>query len=179
MLNVPYDCGFFFTRSADILPLTFQNPNATYLSSGPSGSSIPSPLNIGLENSRRFRALPVYATLLAYGRNGFAEMFARQVRLARDISQMIEASDYYELLPGHNAHAKNDLEKTHIIVIFRAKDETLNDKLVMKINATRKMYVSGTKWAGSPACRIAVSTWKVDVERDSKLIQKVLEEVST
>jgi hypothetical protein len=48
---------------------------------------------------------------------------------------------------------------------------------VKSINATRKMYVSGTKWDGKPACRIAVSTWKVDVERDLELVTGVLEEV--
>lgn len=91
---------------------------------------------------------------------------------------MIEASDDYELLPGWNASAERSYEKTHIIVIFRAKDGNLNDELVKKINATRKMYVSGTTWAGSPACRIAISTWKVDVERDLRLVEDVLATVS-
>jgi hypothetical protein len=49
--------------------------------------------------------------------------------------------------------------------------------LVKNINATRKMYVSGTKWDGKPACRIAVSTWKVEVDRDLKLVTAILKEV--
>ncbi|KAF8853079.1 PLP-dependent transferase [Acephala macrosclerotiorum] len=175
MLNVPYDCGFFFTRSADTLSATFQNPNAVYLSADP--SSIPSPLNIGLENSRRFRALPVYAVLLAYGRDHFAEVFAHQVRLARRIATFLHVNENFELLPKSSLSPEDVIAGTHIIVIFRAKDETINAELVRRINATRKMYVSGTKWDGKPACRIAVSTWRVDVERDSKLVQEVLESV--
>jgi glutamate/tyrosine decarboxylase-like PLP-dependent enzyme len=166
--------------------MTFQNPNAAYLAGG--ASSIPSPLNIGLENSRRFRALPVYAALLAYGRHGFAEIFARQVRLARGISEYLEASEHYELLPGQGSIShdkqnpalarseKRNSDKTHIIVIFRAQDEKVNEELVKRINSTRKMYVSGTKWDGKPACRIAISTWRVEVDRDMKLVQEVLEE---
>jgi hypothetical protein len=42
-------------------------------------------------------------------------------------------------------------------VIF-AKEEELNQVLVKKINGTRKMYVSGTKWEGRSAVRVAVST---------------------
>jgi glutamate/tyrosine decarboxylase-like PLP-dependent enzyme len=177
MLNVPYDCGFFLTRSVNALASIFQNPNAAYLSSGP--SSIQSPLNIGLENSRRFRALPVYAVLLAYGREGLGEMFARQVRLARGISAFLKSRKEYELLPINTQHDAKEghFEDTQIIVIFRAIDEARNAKLVKSINATRKMYVSGTKWDGKPACRIAVSTWKVEVERDLKLVTDVLKEV--
>jgi glutamate/tyrosine decarboxylase-like PLP-dependent enzyme len=178
LLNVPYDCGFFLTRSADTLSSVFQNPNAAYLSSGPD-ASIPSPLNIGLENSRRFRALPVYAVLLAYGRDGLAEMFARQVRLARAVSVFLKSSNDYELLPSKvdDGTKEDHFEDTHIIVIFRAVDEKKNADLVKNINATGKMYVSGTKWEGKPACRIAVSTWKVEVERDLKLVTGVLKEV--
>ena len=183
----PYDCGFFVTRSLATLSSVFQNPNAVYLASGP--SSIPSPLNIGLENSRRFRALPVYAVLLAYGRDGLAEMFARQVWLARGVAKYLDESDGYEVLPRQHAarpakpiaevspeHGEKYLD-THIIILFRARDEKINAELVKRINATRKMYVSGTKWDGKPACRIAVSTWKVEVERDLELVTGVLEEV--
>ncbi|ESZ98513.1 hypothetical protein SBOR_1175 [Sclerotinia borealis F-4128] len=175
MLNVPYDCGFFFTRSSTTLSSVFQNPNAAYLSLGP--SSIPSPLNVGLENSRRFRALPVYAVLLAYGREGLSEMFARQVRLARAISKFLDAHAGYELLAKGKLENQSLIENTHIIVIFRVNDDSINNDLVNRINTTRKMYVSGTKWEGKPACRIAVSTWKVDVDRDLRLIKNVLDGV--
>ncbi|KAA8569455.1 hypothetical protein MFRU_004g02320 [Monilinia fructicola] len=175
MLNVPYDCGFFFTRSATTLSSVFQNPNAAYLSSGL--SSIPSPLNIGLENSRRFRALPVYAVLLAYGREGLSEIFARQVRLARGVVKFLDAHAEYELLAKGRLANKDVIDNTHIIVLFRAKNDGKNNELVKKINSARKMYVSGTKWEGKPACRIAVSTWKVDVDRDLQLIQQVLDDV--
>lgn len=104
------------------------------------------------------------------------------MRLARAVSKFLASSEGFELLaqgpdPGHEfVKDRLPFEDTHIIVIFRAKDEMVNDELVKKINSTRKIYVSGTKWNGRPACRIAVSTWKVDVERDLKLIRGVLEQ---
>ncbi|KAI6709608.1 hypothetical protein JHW43_007878 [Diplocarpon mali] len=175
LMPQPYDCGFFFTRSSDTLPAIFHNPNAAYLSGG--SSAIASPLNIGLENSRRFRALPVYAVLLAYGREGFAEMFARQVRLARGIAEFLSGSEDFELLPSQPSSDGNYAD-VHIIVIFRARDEAVNAELVKRVNGTNKIYVSGTKWDGKPACRIAVSTWRVDVERDLDLVKKVLRAAS-
>ena len=173
----PYDCGFFLTRTT-LLSSTFQNPNAAYLPSSQS-ATIPSPMNNGLENSRRFRALPVYAVLVSYGCTGFSEIFAKQVRLARAVARFIDKSEGLELLVGgKESGGTESYQETHIIVIFRAKDEAVNDVLVQKINETRRIYVSGTKWQGKKACRIAVSTWRVDVDKDLKLVSDVLRQVS-
>lgn len=68
-------------------------------------------------------------------------------------------------------------EDTHIIVLMRARDEGVNRGLVERINRMRKIYVSGTKWEGRDAVRIAVCTWKVEVERDLELVRGVLEGV--
>ena len=40
-------------------------------------AGIPSPLNCGIENSRRFRALPLYAGLLEQGKNGYTGEYFR------------------------------------------------------------------------------------------------------
>ncbi|GKT45123.1 L-2,4-diaminobutyrate decarboxylase [Colletotrichum spaethianum] len=172
LLNVPYDCGMFFTRSLSTLTSVFTNPNAAYLSSGP--SSIPSPLNIGLENSRRFRALPAYAVLRSEGRAGLAAILGRMVLLARRLAQWIRESEAYELLP----EGSWDLEETHMVVLFRARDEEVNEELVGRINATREMYVSGTSWKGRKAVRVAVGSWRVDVESDFGVVTRVLEGVA-
>lgn len=154
----------------------FQNPNAAYLapvaSMSRSGTTteIHSPLHVGLENSRRFRALPVYALLVHLGRDKMGEMLARMVDLARRIAAFIRDSDKYDLLPDETA----GIECTHIIVLFRAKNPDLNEVLVGKINETRRMYVSPTKWNGENAVRIAVGSWRVDVEEDLAAVKLVL-----
>lgn len=149
------------------------NPNAAYLS-GSSQSEIASPLNVGLENSRRFRALPAYAVLLNQGRQGFRDLIAQMVRLSRKLAAFLRDSEHYELLPSEEA----GLDEVFIIVLFRAKDASLNERLVDEINSTRQMYVSGTKWRGEKAVRVAVSNWKVDVERDYRVVTSILTAVA-
>lgn len=199
----PYDCGFFFTQHPLLSQTVFKNPNAAYLSVAPSTSgksvSIASPLNIGIENSRRFRALPVYATLVAYGRSFYVQLLAKQIRFARSIAKLLFAHPEYELLPSVTPGSSIGLAETpggavtagsfhvstweeqeqgvFIIVLFRAKDEKLNEKLVLNINQMRKMYVSATKWEGKQACRIAICSWLVDGERDLKVVGEVLKDV--
>ncbi|AEO62417.1 uncharacterized protein THITE_12695, partial [Thermothielavioides terrestris NRRL 8126] len=173
LLNVPYDNGIFFCRDAAVLTQVCSNPNAAYLASSGDPDAILSPLNIGIENSRRFRALPVYAVLLSEGRDGIAAMLSRMVLLAREIAAYVRDSEHYEWLPSQDA----SLESTYIIVLFRAKDAALNDVLVDRINATGKMFVSGTRWDGKKAVRIAVGSWRVDVERDAAVIKEVLTDI--
>ncbi|KLJ10156.1 hypothetical protein EMPG_14446 [Blastomyces silverae] len=175
LLNVPYDCGFFFSRHADLAEDVCRNPNAAYLSAG--GGGIPAPCNNGIENSRRLRALPVYATLVAYGKDGYRDMLERQIRLARSVVGWLFEHPAYAVLP-HNPVKENLLQDTFIIVLFRAKDEELNRVLVGKINAASKMYVSGTSWDGQPACRIAISNWRVNEEKDFEVITSVLREIA-
>ena len=101
LLNVPYDCGFYFTRHKALAVEVFQNAGAAYLSTGVGDDDgILSPLNVGIENSRRFRALPVYATLYAYGRSGYVEMLKRQIELARRVAGWVwDHPEWYTLLP--------------------------------------------------------------------------------
>ena len=179
LLNVPYDCGFFFCRHPSIAQQVFQNPNAAYLNTKNAATdTVQSPLNISIENSRRFRGLPVYATLMAYGREGYADMLKRQIRFARGVAAYLYDHADFELLPKdvYLDRAAIDL-KIYIIVLFRAKNKALNDTLVERINASSKVYVSGTVWDNCPASRIAVSNWQVELERDLKIVRIVLENV--
>lgn len=95
-------------------------------------------------------------------------MLARMVRLAQSVAQALvsDLSADYELLPDSGA-----VEKTHMIVLFRARDEGLNGVLVKKIQDSGEWYVSGTKWEGKSACRIAVSSWRVNVEEDLEFVK--------
>ena len=83
-------------------------------------------------------------------------MITNMVRLSRRIALFIrDECPFLELLP-HGAH-RSDMEDVFTIVLFRAKDDHLNDQLVAKINETRKIYVSGTQWEGKAAARFAVA----------------------
>jgi glutamate/tyrosine decarboxylase-like PLP-dependent enzyme len=204
LLNVPYDCGFFFTRHKDVAERVFLN-SAPYLSTeakpevannadasksvstagkaeegGGDRDGIQTPLNITLENSRRFRALPVHATLMAYGREGHVDMIKRQVGLARRVVRWLltEGRTWYEVLPELGGDVEEFIARTYVIVLFRARDGRVNEELVERIKKTGRIYVSGTVWDGKKATRIAVSNWQVNVERDAKLIEEVLREVA-
>ncbi|KAI1438497.1 pyridoxal phosphate-dependent transferase [Xylaria sp. CBS 124048] len=177
LLNVPYDTGVFFTRKSSAQTAVFQNPNAAYLSSG-SASQIQSPLNIGLENSRRFRALPVYAVLRSEGREGLAKMMEKMVVTARAIARTIQSCEDYMLLPDAGPEPLSIEDGIHIVVLFRAKDDALNGTLVQRINEGNEWYVSGTSWGGKPAVRVAVSSWRADRDDAVNVVKRSLLAIS-
>ena len=187
LFNVPYDCGFFFSKHLALAKSVFQNAGAPYLASSNSLDSIASPLNIGIENSRRFRALPLYASLHAYGLEGYRNMLVRQIRTARDIALGIKLHEGFQLLPikrestldQSSPQGDDKFENVYIIVLFSAKDDGLNKSLVSRINKTGKIYVSGTVWDGRQAARIAVANWQVEPQAQTAVVSTTLGMVLT
>lgn len=104
-------------------------------------------------------------------------MLQRQIFLARSIAAYLFDHPDFELLPSSYDSKDRTLGRINIIVLFRAKNNDLNKVLVQRINASTRMYVSGTSWEEKPACRIAVSNWQVDVTRDSALVKEVLSSI--
>lgn len=210
-LQAPYDTAFFYTRHQSSLTRSF-GPSPTlgapaYLSSAPSASFNPSglskvdegrwkelrgwqcgvesPLNLGLENSRRFRGLPVFAGLLEMGREGFVDIITRNCNFASNLADWLldttpsGGGSYYQLL-NHTPTSPRSVPLN--IILFRARPTTrLSDSsapsLVAAINANRQIYVSGTTWDGAPAVRMAVSNWRTGVKEGRDEILEVVKGV--
>ena len=96
-LNVPYDSAVQFTleKHLALQVQVFQNHSA-YLEA-PSVRP-DNYLHLTPENSRRFRALPVWMALKAYGRSGITEIVERNVELAGKLGQKLEQSAGFTLL---------------------------------------------------------------------------------
>ncbi|MEV2268323.1 pyridoxal phosphate-dependent decarboxylase family protein [Nonomuraea africana] len=75
-LNVPYESGFVFVHDQDLMFRSFGAWGAHYLPADVNYN------NLGPESSRRARALPIWATLTAYGRQGYARLVERHHDLA-------------------------------------------------------------------------------------------------
>jgi glutamate/tyrosine decarboxylase-like PLP-dependent enzyme len=175
-LNVPYDCAFVLTRQVEHLRAVCSNGTAAYLAAGADdGLGVESPMNVRLENSSRFRALPVYAVLLAHGRAGLAEMFAGQVRLARFIVKHLQTHPGYTILGLNTEERGVDVQQCGISVLFSAVDDGINDTLLARINNQNLIFVSGTAWEGRKAVRIAVAGWKTDVNVVGRAVVQALE----
>ena len=170
-LNVPYDCGFVFVRDADRLRGTFA-VGAPYLPSP--DDPRPSPGFLTPENSRRARALAVWATLRAYGREGHRAMVQRHLSLARRLAERVDAAPELERLADVPLN----------IVCFRANPpgtpaerlDDLNRELGAALLRDGRVFAGTTVYDGKVAFRPAIVNWQTR-EADVDMLADVLLEL--
>lgn len=162
-LNVPYDAAMQFTRHQSLQATVFQN-NAAYL-----GSSLENPdfCDLTPENSRRFRALPAWFSLQAYGKLGYQQLIEENVLLAQQLGQKIDDSPYFTLLAPVRLN----------IVCFAVNHEALtaemNQQFLTTLNQQGKVYMTPTVYKGTPAIRAAFSNWRTS-QADLTIIWEAL-----
>jgi glutamate/tyrosine decarboxylase-like PLP-dependent enzyme len=162
-LNVPYESGFALIREPARLAETFGMPGAAYL---------PAPDDprggyglLGPESSRRARGMPIWATLAAYGRQGYRAMVERHLDAAQHLAALVDDAPDMERLADVPLN----------IVCFRYRppgvpDEALDDlnrRLGDALLDDGRVYAGSTVYGGRVALRPAISNWRttaVDVE---------------
>ena len=165
-LNVPYDAAMQFTRHKDIQLKVFQN-SAAYLSN-PEQS--PDYFHYTPETSRRFRALPSWFTLMAYGKEGYREIVERHCDVARHLGDLINESDDFRLLAPVRMN----------VVCFTLEQEDLTAENIRQfLNAVRddgRVFFTPTVYKGTPAIRAAVSNWlteKDDIDVAFEVLSRI------
>ena len=151
-LNVPYDSGFAFVSDEASLNAAFRS-SAAYIAQG----DFPDPGAQVPEMSRRFRGLPAWCALKAYGREGYEALVRRCVANAALLGKKIEASEDLELLAPVNLN----------IVCFRyapahlseAERDALNSRAIRAIQHDGRAFVTPTTWNGKGAIRAAFDNW--------------------
>jgi glutamate/tyrosine decarboxylase-like PLP-dependent enzyme len=163
-LNVPHDCGFAFVRDPALLPAVF-TAGASYLPEEEIFSFR------GPELSRRARSLAVWATLAAYGRNGYRAMVERSLDVAAHVAREVESADDLELLAPAPLN----------IVCFRyrppgvpeeALDE-LNRAIARAVLTDGRVYVGTTLWAGKVGFRPAFVNWRTTTADADLMLETV------
>ncbi len=154
-LNVPYDSAMQFTRHPRLQLKIFQN-NAAYLGDPETN---PDFFHYTPESSRRWRALPAWFTLRAYGRQGYRDIVERNCALAERLGERTRSSQDFVLLSDVRLN----------IVCFTLNAERLDASLIAKfLGAVRedgKVFFTPTAYRDKPAIRAAVSNWQT-IEND-------------
>jgi glutamate/tyrosine decarboxylase-like PLP-dependent enzyme len=172
-LNVPYESGFAFARDPEVLGLAFGGWNARYLEA--EGDVDINYNSLGPESSRRARALPIWATLRAYGRQGHQAMVERHLDLAQRLGRLVEEAADLELLAPVQL----------CVGCFRyrppgvpeSKLDDLNQRLGAALLADGRVFVGTTVYRGMTALRPAIVNWRT-TEADIDLLVSVVRELA-
>lgn len=162
-LNVPYDSAMQFTRHKQLQAEVFQN-NAAYL-----GGSIENPefFDLTPENSRRFRALPAWFALKAYGKRGYQSLVEQNIELAKQLGNVIDKSGHFKLLSPVRLN----------VVCFTLDKEVVTTEMIKSflalLNRQGKVFMTPTIYKGVPAIRAAFSNWRT-AEKDLDIVRDAL-----
>jgi glutamate/tyrosine decarboxylase-like PLP-dependent enzyme len=169
-LNVPYDSGFAFVRDPTLLSGAFALSGA-YL---PVRGEHASFGYLGPEASRRARGLAVWATLRAYGREGYRAMVERHLSLARRLALQVDDAPDLERLA--------DVRLNIVCFRYRPPDLTeadldaLNARIGKAVLEDGRVYVGTTRYGGRVAFRPAIVNWRT-TEGDVDLVIDVIREL--
>ncbi|MBZ9611080.1 pyridoxal phosphate-dependent decarboxylase family protein [Rheinheimera maricola] len=158
-LNVPYDCGVFLTRHIPLLQASCEVA-APYLAGSENGIPF---MSLGIENSRRFRAFPVWATLMGYGREGIRANIKANIEQAAILASWLDKSAKFDLVKRCELN----------VVLFKPNSAKLNlssNECIAKLNASGQVFLTPGNWQGQPIIRAALSNWSISVEDVEKVI---------
>ena len=168
-LNVPYDNAFFLIKEKhrQLQVETFQNSNAPYLGDPLENFSY---LNFLPENSRRLRALPVWFTLMAYGKDGYRAIVENSVSMARRFGDFIQQHSSFELLAPVRLN-------TVCFTLVTDKEEKIVSFL-QQLNDTGKVFMTATMYNGHKGIRAAFVNWRTtaaDTDMVTAIMQSIID----
>jgi glutamate/tyrosine decarboxylase-like PLP-dependent enzyme len=170
-LNVPHDTGFTFVRDPSILDQAFAI-SAAYLTTE---EDRPNLMHRTPESSQRARGIAVWATLRAYGREGYREMVEHHLDLAQRIAARVDEAPDLERLADVPLN----------IVCFRYHPPDVNDpstldelnrRIGAEILGDGRVYVGTTTYEGKVTFRPAIVNWRTR-EEDVDLLVDVVREL--
>ncbi|MDW8850271.1 pyridoxal-dependent decarboxylase [Flavobacterium sp. MMLR14_040] len=160
-LNVPYESAFYLVKKehTSLQIETFQNSNAPYLGNPLENFNY---LNVLPENSRRLRALPVWFSLLAYGKEGFCDIVENSASMALHFAnELIEDGNFELLAPIRLNNVCFTLKGDH-------NQEKVSQFLTM-LNDSGKVFMTPTVYRNRKGIRASFVNWRTN-ETDIKVV---------
>ena len=100
-LFAPLEAGLVLIRDRNALRKSFAFEPTYYHGRDPYDDEVNNYFAFGLQNSRNFRALKVWALLQNVGKNGFIEEIERNLTLAQYLIQILEKDEDFEVGPAN------------------------------------------------------------------------------
>ena len=152
-LNVPYDSGIVLCAHPESHRAAMA-ATASYLIQDEGSRRVRDQMDWVPEFSRRARAFAVYAALRSLGRSGVIELVERCCDAATRFSEAIVELPGVELL--------NDVVLNQVLFRFQSDEQT--DEVLRQVQASSRVWLSGTTWNGRKAIRVSVSNWQTGDE---------------
>lgn len=171
-LFLPYGTGALLVREGAALRAPFAHASA-YLPAAAAGGALEDFADASPELSRDFRGLRVWLSLSTFGAAAFRAALAEKLELARGAYERIAK------LPGLELASGCDLS----LFAFRvaregAAGDELSRELLRRVNARRRVFLSGTVVDGRFALRLCVLSFRTHADRVEEAVAAIEQEAA-
>ncbi len=154
-----FDCSAYFVKDPGALISTFEIL-PEYLKT-PEGDRVNNYRDWGIQMGRRFRALKLWFVIRSFGVTGIQEKVRYHLKLTQELLRKIQAADDFEILAPAPLNT--------ICFRYRPRQVTsedelsrLNDDLMLRLNATGKIFLTHTKLNGRLTLRFVIAQTNVE-----------------
>jgi len=177
-LNVPHDSGIVFTAHPAAHRAAMSVPGEAYLARAGEGQR--DPYQWVPEMSRRARAFAIQAALLAFGREGLADLIDRCCGLARRMRDLLQAHPRITVL--------NDVVLNQILFSVTPANmsdgaaDAFTDQVIAAIQADGTCWLGGTTWRGRRHVRLSICNYRTseaDIDLSAAAICRAVDLVCT
>jgi aromatic-L-amino-acid/L-tryptophan decarboxylase len=154
-LFTPIDCSVFYTRRPDIVKNAFSLVPEYLRSTQGGDDEVVNLMDYGTSLGRRFRSLKLWMIMRYFGQEGLAARIHEHVRLGQLFARWVDDSPAFERLAPtpfstvcFRAHPQ-DIDDEQLL-------ERLNERIMHRLNAGGRFFLSHTKLRGQFTMRVAI-----------------------
>ena len=136
------------------------------------GAQLPDNARISTQWTRRMNSLKLWLTLRMHGRRAYEEHIDRQLRLARQFTEWIERSEYFELAAPTMLTIVNFRVKASSL--YGAELAETHAAIVDAVTQDGQLWISDTEVNGGSVLRMMVISYLTE-ERHLETLQNALE----
>jgi len=154
----PVDLSAMYTRRPDVLKRAFSLV-PDYLTTAEQGEVV-NLMDYGVQLGRRFRALKLWMVIRAFGVKGIVERLRAHMAMASEFAAWVEADTEWLLAAP----------QMFSLVCFRfapfgaspAECDAMNQRILDRVNASGRVYLSHTKLYGRLVLRLAIGNLRTE-----------------
>jgi aromatic-L-amino-acid decarboxylase len=173
-LFTPVDCSVLYVKQPEILRRAFSLV-PEYLTSREHTDAV-NLMDYGVQLGRRFRALKLWMVIRAFGAEGLAARIRAHCELAREFAQWVRDEPDWEVMapvPFSTVCYRFAPSGTS-----EAERETMNARILERVNASGKAFISHTKLHGAYVLRLAIGNIRTE-RRHVAEAWRILREAAT
>jgi aromatic-L-amino-acid/L-tryptophan decarboxylase len=152
-LFTPFDLSAFYCRRMDVLRQALAL-TPEYLRTSDVG--VKNLMDTGVQLGRRFRALKLWMILRSYGARALRAHLARHIALAQQLAEWVDAHPDFERLAPVPFSVVCFRWKPSAMSLTEPELDAANERLLERVNADGRVFLSHTRLHGRVALRIAI-----------------------